>query len=57
MDKFNSMYDLFRHDGEAKKYFEALPPYVRDQIGTRADSVNSFASLRDYTENLLRGDD
>ena len=29
---------------------------VKEQIDTRADSVNSFASLKDYAENLTRGD-
>jgi hypothetical protein len=57
MDKFHSMYALFKQDREAKKYFDSLPDYVREQISTRADNVNSFASLRDYAENLLRGDD
>ena len=28
-----------------------------EQISTRSDSVNSFASLKDYAQNLLRGDD
>lgn len=55
--KFHNMYDLFERDSQAKKYFESLPDYVKEQIDTRADNVNSFASLRDYAENLLRGDD
>ena len=42
---------------EAKRYFDSLPDYVRDQISSRADSVNTFAGLRDYADNLLRGDD
>lgn len=57
MDKYNDMYALFESDKWAKKYFDSLPAYVRDQINTRAGNVNSFASLRDYAENLLRGDD
>ena len=42
---------------EAKRYFDTLPDYAREQIQTRSGSVNSFASLRDYAENILRGDD
>ena len=56
MKKYKSMYELFEVDHEAKKYFNSLPDYVREQIGTRANNVNSLASLQDYAENLLRGD-
>lgn len=55
--KYQSMHTMFEKNAEAKKYFDALPDYVRDQISTRADSVNSYSGLRDYAENLLRGDD
>lgn len=56
MKKYRDMYELFKSDSQAKEYFDKLPDYVRDQISTRADGVNSFASLQDYAENLLRGD-
>jgi len=56
MRKYPSMYDLFQSEPAAKRYFDKLPDYVREQISTRAESVNSFESLRDYAENLLRGD-
>lgn len=55
--KYRDMYELFKSDPQAKQYFDKLPDYVRDQISTRADGVNSLASLQDYAENLLRGDD
>ncbi len=48
---------LLRSDPEAKHYFDTLPDYAREQISTRADSVNSFTSLKDYAQNVLRGDD
>lgn len=54
--KYQNMYVLFESDTEAREYFEGLPDYVREQIKTRADNVNSFASLQDYAQNLLRGD-
>lgn len=57
MNKYSDMYSLFAEDDEAKQYFNELPDYVQDQIKTRANNVNSFASLQDYAENLLRGDD
>lgn len=56
MHKYHDMYELFQHDQDAKQYFDKLPAYVRDQISTRAENVNSFASLQDYAENLTRGD-
>jgi hypothetical protein len=57
MQKYADMYELFKSDNKAKQYFDKLPDYVRDQISTRAGGVNSFESLKDYAENLLRGDD
>lgn len=55
--KYPNMYQLLEGDAVARRYFDDLPDYVRDQIRTRADNVNSIDSLRDYAENLLRGDD
>ncbi len=56
MQKYYDMYELFKNDTSAKQYFDKLPAYVREQISTRANGVNSFESLKDYAENLLRGD-
>ncbi len=56
MKKYSDMYELFKSDSSAKQYFDKLPDYVREQISTRAGGVNSFDSLKDYAENLLRGD-
>ena len=47
---------LLQSEPEAAAYFRSLPDYVREQIGSRAGGVNSFASLKDYAENLTRGD-
>ena len=55
--KYSDLYALLQQEPKAKRYFDSLPDYVREQIGTRAGNVNSFASLRDYAENLLRGDE
>ncbi len=55
--KYSNMDALLKNEPEAKNYFNALPDYVREQIRTRAGNVNSYASLRDYAENLTRGDD
>lgn len=57
MRHYSDLNALLRSEPEAKHYFETLPDYAREQIGTRAGHVNSFASLKDYAQNLLRGDD
>lgn len=57
MQKFPNMYELFKSDKRAKRYFDKLPDYVREQINTRAGSVSTFDSLKDYAENLTRQDD
>ena len=54
---YENMYVMFEKDSNAKRYFNGLPDYVREQISSRANSVNNYAGLRDYAENLLRGDD
>ena len=56
MKSYPDLFALLQDDAEAKRYFDTLPDYVRDQISTRAEGVNSFASLKDYAQNLTRGD-
>ena len=56
-NKFSGLDSLIQQDRQAKQYFESLPNYVREQIRTRSSNVNSYESLCDYAENLLRGDD
>lgn len=55
--KYPDLNALLRDEPEARQYFDTLPDYAREQISTRAGHVNSLDSLRDYAENLLRGDD
>ena len=54
--KYASLDQLLEQDAEARAYFERLPEFAREQIRTRASSVNSYESLADYADNLLRGD-
>lgn len=54
--KYPDLQTLLAEEPEAGQYYNKLPDYVKQQISTRAQSVNSFESLRDYAENLLRGD-
>ena len=54
--KYPDLWTLMEAEPTARRYFETLPDYVRDQMSARADSVNSFESLKDYAQNLTRGD-
>lgn len=54
--KYSGLDELLDCEAEAKNYFNKLPDYVRQHIQTREQNVNSFDSLKDYAENLLRGD-
>ena len=53
---YADVYMLLQKEPAAREYFDALPSYVQDQIASRPGGVNSFAGLRDYAENLTRGD-
>lgn len=55
--KYANLNSLLQSEPQARQYFNALPDYVQDQINTRPGNVNSFDSLRNYAENLTRGDD
>jgi len=55
--KYSGLTKLLESEPAAQKYYDELPEFVREQIGTRKHHINSFESLRDYAENLLRGDD
>lgn len=54
--KYSNLDALLQGDENAKKYFDSLPDYAREQIRSRSGSVNSFESLKDYAENVTRGD-
>ena len=54
--KYGTLQQLLQSEPSAKEFYFSLPDYVQDQIASRGDNVNSLASLQDYAENLLRGD-
>lgn len=56
-EKYSDLNTLIQQNAEAGRYFSSLPDYVKESIGERSSSVNSFESLRDYAENLLRDDE
>lgn len=53
---YANVLDLITEVKEASRYFYGLPAYVQEQIRSRGSNVNSLDSLKDYAENLLRGD-
>ncbi len=55
--KYSGLNQLIAQDTQAKEYYNKLPDYVRDQMSQREQNINSLESLKDYAENLLRGDD
>ena len=56
MPGFSGLNELIKNDSQARTYFQGLPQHVRDGISAREQNINSFDSLKDYAENLLRGD-
>ncbi|NLB80471.1 MAG: hypothetical protein GX800_02385 [Clostridiaceae bacterium] len=57
LKRYSGLEELMQNETQAKDYFFSLPEYVRVQISQRESNINSYASLQDYAENLLRGDD
>jgi len=56
MHRYDGLNSLIFQDADARQYYNELPEYVREMINSRGHNVNSFDSLKDYAENLLRGD-
>lgn len=53
---YESLSHLLQADSKARAFYDSLPEYVREQIKTRGQSVNSLESLSDYADNLTRGE-
>ena len=54
--KYSSLDALLAENTEAHALWQTLPEYVRSQIRTRGQAVNSLESLSDYADNLTRGE-
>ena len=54
--KYPDIHALMKSEPEAKRCFDQLPEYVREQMLTRPAGINSLASLKNYAENLTRGE-
>lgn len=55
-EKYASLNRLLAENAEARAFYSRLPGYVKEQINSRADSINSIESLTDYADNLTRGE-
>lgn len=55
--RYENLQNLLAENSSARKYFDRLPDYVRESIQSRGGNVKTYESLKDYAENLLRGDD
>ena len=54
--KYANLNALLKSDPQAKRYYNSLPDYVREQIASRPEGVNSLDSLKTYADNLTQGD-
>lgn len=54
--KYDGLYELIKEDNSAKEYYDSLPDYVKQSIAAREQNINSFESLRDYAQNLMRNE-
>ncbi len=52
--KYPNFIELITCDSVAKKYFNSLPDYIRQQIFSQSSGVDSFESLMDCVENMLK---
>ena len=53
---YPDLYALLHSEPEAKRHFDALSAYTREQISAQASNVNSLDRLKDLSENVPRGD-
>ncbi len=55
--QYSDLFELIQQDQKAEQFYNSLPGYVKEQMATRAQGVNSYESLCHYAENLTKGDD
>ena len=55
--KYSGLSELLRHDGDALRYFEALPMAVRDRLAPKGRRIDSFEALRNYADALSDQED
>lgn len=53
---YRDMYALFRREPEAKRFFDALPDYVQDQLRIRPNGIKNLDGLKAYAHRCLHGE-
>lgn len=53
---YPDLYALLYSDPEARQRFETLPAHTRGQIKTHASNSSVLDSLKDFSENVTRGE-
>lgn len=56
MNQYDGLGEMLKNDPAAFDYYTSLPQYVRSMIARRSQNVHSMEELRNYADNLLRGD-
>lgn len=46
---------LIFQNADARQYYNELPKEVRNQLKSHSDEIKSYESLRDYVNNIQRG--
>lgn len=53
---YPDLYALLHSEPEARRHFETLSAYTREQLNARASNINSLDRLKDLSENVPRGE-
>ena len=54
--KYADLQSLIFHCAGARQYFASLPDYAQELIQDRSQAICTEEDLRNYADNLLRGD-
>ena len=54
--KYADLQSLIFHCAGARQYFASLPDYAQEMIQDRSQAICTEEDLRNYADNLLRGD-
>lgn len=54
--QYQNLGELLKNEPEVYDYFTSLPVYARSMIARRSGNVHSYEELRNYADNVLRGD-
>ena len=50
-----SLTTLMESDSKACDYYNSLPEHIKEKIKKNGENIDSFESLKNYAQNLLRG--